>query len=110
MGLAKIERHDTASLAGLGHALKRVGDSLGHRGMAGLTEIAHVGGKIGRADEKAVNAFKGRDIVKCGETRAAFDLQDQADFVVCRLKIVTDPAEIRGTAEGRTHAANAVRG
>ncbi len=58
-----------------------------HLRRTALSEETHVGGKIGRADEDAVDAVGGGDSVESGEPRPTFDLQQQADLVIGRQQV-----------------------
>ncbi len=68
---------------------------------AGLAEETHVGSKVGRADEDAVDAIDRGDLVKGGKAGAAFDLQQQADLVVGRLQVIRDAVEGGRPRKGR---------
>ena len=87
---AVLGRQHPGGLAGGGDARNRVQNGRANLGVGGVPEMPHVGGKVGGADEDAVDAGQGQNIVQRGKARPAFDLQDQADLVVRRGEVVRD--------------------
>lgn len=60
---------------------------------ARVAEIAHIGGKVRRTDEDTIDAIDRGNLVRRGKPCRAFDLQEQADPVICCLQIVRNTIE-----------------
>ena len=76
--------------------------------MAGIAQVAHAGGQVGRADKDAVHAVQRGHLACRRSRRQAFDLHHHADMLVHRFEIIRHRA-VAVAALRHRHAANALR-
>src|SRR5690242_20603696 len=86
------EAQEPWRLAGGADALPGVEDRRLDLGMLRIGEMAHIGGKVGRADEDAVDAVDGGDGGDIGDGAPRLTLHEDADLARSTLGVIGDAA------------------
>src|SRR5690606_19229490 len=104
-----VALQDAGCLAGRTNPPDAIFDGLLDVGVPGVTQMAHAGGQIGRADEDAVHALDRHDLIKVGEGFGRFHLAQQTDVVLGLWQVVAYGPPACHPRDGGTHATDAVR-